>query len=149
MIAFVMLSNKSQYILSKIGIPLFEDAKNPSINDEINIYFFQKDNILTLHANSVDEYPEKEIKLLEAIIGAIRGPSKPVSQGAVTASSQKPFNKNDFQGSSDLKATLAFCELENLVDGLDLIVSPTLEEMLLNPDLKKELWSNLKPLKST
>ena len=69
MIALVTLSNKSQYILSKIGIPLFEDAKNPSINDEINIYFFQKDNILTLHANSVDEYPEKEIKLLEAIIG--------------------------------------------------------------------------------
>ena len=61
-----MLSNKSQYILSKIGIPLFEDAKNPTKNDEINIYFFQKDNILTLHANSVDEYSEKEVKLLEA-----------------------------------------------------------------------------------
>ena len=149
MIAFVMLSNKSQYILSKIGIPLFDDAKNPSINDEINIYFFQKDNILTLHANSVDEYPEKEIKLLEAIIGAIRGPNKPASQGVVTASSQEPFDKNDFQGSSDLKATLAFGELESLFDGLDLIVSPTLEDMLLNPDLKKELWSKLKPLKST
>jgi len=144
-----MLSNKSQYILSKIGIPLFDDAKNPSINDEINIYFFQKDNILTLHANSVDEYPEKEIKLLEAIIGAIRGPNKPASQGVVTASSQEPFDKNDFQGSSDLKATLAFGELESLFDGLDLIVSPTLEDMLLNPDLKKELWSKLKPLKST
>jgi len=144
-----MLSNKSQYILSKIGIPLFDDAKNPSINDEINIYFFQKDNILTLHANSVDEYSEKEIKLLEAIIGAIRGPNKPASQGVVTASSQEPFDKNDFQGSSDLKATLAFGELESLFDGLDLIVSPTLEDMLLNPDLKKELWSKLKPLKST
>ena len=58
-----MLSNKSQYILSKIGIPLFEDAKNPSINDEINIYFFQKDNILTLHANSVDEYSRKRDKV--------------------------------------------------------------------------------------
>ena len=67
----------------------------------------------------------------------------------VTASSQDPFDKNDFKESSDLKATLAFCELENLFDGLDLIVSPTLEEMLLNPDLKKELWSQLKPLKST
>jgi hypothetical protein len=52
MIASVMLSNKSQYILSKIGIPLFEDATNPSVNAEINIHFFQKDNILTLHLNS-------------------------------------------------------------------------------------------------
>ena len=70
-----MLSNKSQYILSKIGIPLFQDVQNLSVNDESYLHFFQKDNILTLHANSVDEYSEKEIKLLEAIIKAIHGPS--------------------------------------------------------------------------
>ena len=144
-----MLSNKSQYILSKIGIPLFEDAKNPTKNDEINIYFFQKDNILTLHANSVDEYSEKEIKLLEAIIEAIHGPNQSASQGVVTSSSQEPFNTKDFKASSDLKATLVFCELNNLFDGLDFIVSPTLEDMLANLDLKKDLWSKLKPLQST
>ena len=144
-----MLSNKSQYILSKIGIPLFEDAKNPTKNDEINIYFFQKDNILTLHANSVDEYSEKEIKLLEAIIEAIHGPNQSASQGVVTSSSREPFNAKDFKVSSDLKVTLVFCELNNLFDGLDFIVSPTLEDMLSNPDLKKDLWSKLKPLQST
>ena len=144
-----MLSNKSQYILSKIGIPLFEDAKNPTKNDEINIYFFQKDNILTLHANSVDEYSEKEIKLLEAIIEAIHGPNQSASQGVVTSSSREPFNTKDFKVSSDLKATLVFCELNNLFDGLDLISSPALEDMLSNPDLKKDLWSKLKPLQST
>ena len=68
-----MLSNKSQYILSKIGIPLFEDAKNPSVNAEINIHFFKKDNILTLHLASVDAYPETEMKLLEAIMSSIQG----------------------------------------------------------------------------
>ena len=68
-----MLSNKSQYILSKIGIPLFQDVQNISVNDVSSLHFFQKDNILTLHANSVDEYSEKEIKLLEAIIQAIHG----------------------------------------------------------------------------
>ena len=144
-----MLSNKSQYILSKIGIPLFEDAKNPNKNDEINIYFFQKDNILTLHANSVDEYSEKEIKLLEAIIEAIRGPNQSASQGVISSSSEKPFNTNDFKSSSDLKATLVFCALNNLLDGLDLIISPALEDMLSNPSLKKDLWSKLKPLQST
>jgi len=144
-----MLSNKSQYILSKIGIPLFEDAKNPIKNDEINIYFFQKDNILTLHANSVDEYSEKEVKLLEAIIGAISGPNQSASQGVVTSSSEEPFNIKDFKGSSDLKATLVFCKLNNFLDGLDLISSPALEDMLSNPSLKKDLWSKLKPLQST
>jgi hypothetical protein len=149
MIAFVMLSNKSQYILSKIGIPIFEDAKNPTKNDEINIYFFQKDNILTLHANSVDEYSEKEVKLLEAIIGAISGPNQSASQGVITSSSEEPFNIKDFKGSSDLKATLVFCKLSNFIDGLDLISSPALEDMLSNPSLKKDLWSKLKPLQST
>ena len=71
-----MLSNKSQYILSKIGIPLYTDAKNLFVSDEINIHFFQKDNILTLHANSVDEYSEKEVKLLDAIIRQFMEPSK-------------------------------------------------------------------------
>ena len=144
-----MLSNKSQYILSKIGIPLFEDAKNPTKNDEINIYFFQKDNILTLHANSVDEYSEKEIKLLEAIVGAISGSKQSASQGVITSSTTEPFNKKDFKGSSDLKATLVFCKLNNFLDGLDLISSPALEDMLSNPSLKKDLWSKLKPLQST
>ena len=144
-----MLSNKSQYILSKIGIPLFEDAKNPTKNDEINIYFFQKDNILTLHANSVDEYSEKEVKLLEAIIGAISGPNQSASQGVITSSSAEPFNIKDFKASSDLKATLVFCQLNNSLDGLDLISSPALEDMLSNPSLKKDLWSKLKPLQST
>ena len=138
-----MLSNKSQYILSKIGIPLYEDAKNPTKNDEMNIYFFQKDNILTLHANSVDEYSEKEIKLLEAIIEAIRGPTQSASQGVITSSNREPFNIRDF------KATLVFCELNNSLDGLDLIVSPTIEDMLSNPSLKMDLWSKLKPLQST
>ena len=70
-----MLSNKSQYILSKIGIPLFEDAKNPTKNDEINIYFFQKDNILTLHpeacASIVWRESEKAPEAAEAMkVGA-------------------------------------------------------------------------------
>ena len=144
-----MLSNKSQYILSKIGIPLYTDAKNLSVIDEINIHFFQKDNILTLHANSVDEYSEKEIKLLEAIIGAISGPNQSTSQGVITYSSREPFDIKDFKRFSDLKATLVFCELDNFFDELDLIVSPTLEDMLSNPGLKKDLWSKLKPLQST
>ena len=40
-------------------------------------------------------------------------------------------------------------ELNNLLDGLDLIISPALKDMLSNPSLKKDLWSKLKPLQST
>ena len=91
-----MLSNKSQYILSKIGIPLFQDVQNLSVNDVSSLYFFQKDNILTLHANSVDEYSEKEIKLLEAIIKAIHGPLSAITQGSIVVSSAKPLDLKNF-----------------------------------------------------
>jgi len=144
-----MLSNKSQYILSKIGIPLFEDAQNPSANDETTIYFFQKDNILTLHTNSVDEYSEKEKKLLEAIIEAIHGSDEPVSQGAVMVSYKEPLEITNFSKSSNLKATLVFCDSAEFFMSLNPIMSPTLQGMLSDPSLKKDLWSRLKPLQST
>ena len=145
----MVLSNKSQYILSKIGIPLFQNAQNPPVNDEDTIYFFQKDNILTLHANSVDEYSEKEINLLEAIIGAIHGPKQSASQGVMIFSAAEPFDITNFKDFSDLKATLAFFDLDNFSDVLDVIISPTLERMVSNPSLKKDLWSKLKPFQST
>jgi len=148
MIVFVMLSNKSQYILSKIGIPIFQDAQNPSVDDETTIYFFQKDNILTLHANSVDEYTEKEIKLLEAIIGAIHGPAESISQGAVIVSPRKPLEIKHFTESSNIKATLLFCDSGDFSKGLNPIQSPSLQGMLSDQSLKKDLWTKLKPLQS-
>ena len=71
-----MLSNKSQYILSKIGIPLYKEAKGLTFDHEMPVHFFQKDNILTLHANPVEEYNQKEQNLLEAIINSISSNSR-------------------------------------------------------------------------
>ena len=144
-----MLSNKSQYILSKIGIPLYADTNNLAASDEIDIHFFQKDNILTLHANSVDDYSEKEVKLLEAIIAAIHGTKQPASRGAISSSSQDPIDITSFHDTAKLIATLVFFDPKNLFDDLNLIISPSLKAMLDNPNLKKDLWSKLKPLQST
>lgn len=145
-----MLSNKSQYILSKIGIPIFEDAQNPSQSDEIIIHFYKKDNILTLHTISVDEYTEKEIKLLEAIIGAIQGSAEPVSRGIIAAMSTEPIQLDQLPKSSvNVKATLVFSDQINIAKDLEPIQSPSLQGMISDPSLKKELWSKLKPLTLT
>ena len=79
-----MLSNKSQYILSKIGIPLFEDNTKSSIKQESTIHFYQKDSILTLHLISVDKYHEKEANLLDAIIASMKGGQTSDSHGELT-----------------------------------------------------------------
>ena len=143
-----MLSNKSQYILSKIGIPLFQDVQNISVNDVSSLHFFQKDNILTLHANSVDEYSEKEIKLLEAIIKAIHGPLSAITQGSIVVSSTKPLDLKNFSELSEIKATLIFCNFDLCSNSMNPIKSPSLQEMLNDPSLKKDLWKKLKPLQS-
>ena len=148
MIAFVMLSNKSQYILSKIGIPLFQDVQNLSVNDVSSLHFFQKDNILTLHANSVDEYSEKEIKLLEAIIKAIHGTLSAITQGSIDVSSAKSLDLKNFSELSEIKATLIFCNFDLCSNSMNPIKSPSLQEMLNDPSLKKDLWKKLKPLQS-
>ena len=144
-----MLSNKSQYILSKIGIPLFEDAKNPTKNDEINIYFFQKDNILTLHANSVDDYSEKEMKLLEAIVDSIRGPSASATMGAFLTSNKQPIEIRQFSEGENLKAVIIFSSSIESSISFNAITSPSLEQMLIDSNLKKTLWQKLKPLQAT
>ena len=143
-----MLSNKSQYILSKIGIPLFQDVQNLSVNDVSSLYFFQKDNILTLHANSVDEYSEKEIKLLEAIIKAIHGTLSAITQGSIDVSSAKSLDLKNFSELSEIKATLIFCNFDLCSNSMNPIKSPSLKEMLNDQSLKKDLWKKLKPLQS-
>ena len=149
MIAFVMLSNKSQYILSKIGIPLYEDAKNPTKNDEMNIYFFQKDNILTLHANSVDDYSEKEMKLLEAIIDSIHGPNTSPTMGSLFASNTQPLEIHHFSEGEKLKAIIIFSSSIEPYIKINAISSPSLEEMFSDKSLKKTLWEKLKSFHTT
>ena len=144
-----MLSNKSQYILSKIGIPLFGNANKSLINDETRIFFFQKDNILTLHANSVDDYSEKEMKLLEAIVDSIRGPSASPTMGTLFTSNKQPIEIRQFSEVENLKAIIIFSSSIEPYTKLNAITSPSLEEMFIDPSLKKTLWQKLKPLQST
>ena len=144
-----MLSNKSQYILSKIGISLFRDANKSHVNDETRIFFFQKDNILTLHANSVDDYSEKEMKLLEAIVESIRGLSASVTTGTLFTSNKQPIGIYQFSEIENLKAIIIFSSSIESYIKLNAITSPSLEEMLIDPSLKKNLWQKLKPLQST
>ena len=141
-----MLSNKSQYILSKIGIPLFRDANKPHVNDERRIFFFQKDNILTLHANSLDDYSEKEMKLLDAIINSIHGLNSSPTMGSLFASNTQPLKIHHFSEGENLKAIIIFSSSIEPYIKINAISSPSLEEMLNDKSLKKTLWQKLKPL---
>ena len=142
----MMLSNKSQYILSKIGIPLFRDTNKLHVNGETRIFFFQKDNILTLHASSVDDYSEKEMNLLEAIIDSIHGPNTSPTMGSLFAFNTQPLEIHQFSEGEKLKAVIVFSSSIEPYIKINAISSPPLEEMLYDKSLKKTLWQKLKPL---
>ena len=107
---------------------------------------FQKDNILTLHANSVDDYSEKEMKLLEAIIDSIHGPNTSPTMGSIFSSKTQPVEIHQFSEGEKLKAIIIFSSLIEPYIKINAISSPSLEEMLNDKSLKKTLWQKLKPL---
>ena len=142
-----MLSNKSQYILSKIGIPLSEDNSQLPTKEESTLHFYQKDNILTLHLISVDAYPEKEINLLEAIMGAMKGEQASESHGEFTfVEGESVRCEKILNNSHPIKATLVFFDTKLLSTDANCIESPPLIDMLSDPTLKKNLWAQIKLL---
>jgi hypothetical protein len=146
MIDILMLSNKSQYILSKIGIPLFEDNTKLSIKQERIIHYYQKDSILTLHLISVDEYPEKAINLLEAIIGSIKGNVSNSRQGNIVYCEGEHLNFQQIvEENYPAKVTLIFFDTKFITTNMEFITSASLADMLKNPTLKKNLWAKIKP----
>ena len=142
-----MLSNKSQYILSKIGIPLYKDNTKSLIKQESTIHFYQKDSILTLHLISVDKYSEKEINLLEAIMGSMKGEQASESHGEFTfVEGESVRCEQIFNNSHPIKATLVFFDAQLITTNMEFIASASLVDMLANPALKKDLWAQIKPL---
>ena len=151
MIEVLMLSNKSQYILSQIGIPLFKDNTKLSIKQESAIHYYQKDSILTLHLISVDEYPENEINLLEAIIGSIKGNESNAKQGNYPYLAGEHLNFAQIvEENNPIKAVLIFfdaqLDAQLITTNMEFITSASLFDMLANPALKKDLWAQIKPL---
>ena len=142
-----MLSNKSQYILSKIGIPLYQDNTKSLIKQESAIHFYQKDSILTLHLISVDKYSEKEINLLEAIMGSMKGEQASESHGEFTFEEGESLRcEKILNNSHSIKATLVFFDAKLLSIDTNCIESPPLIDMLNDPTLKKNLWAQIKLL---
>ncbi|MDA8925120.1 hypothetical protein N9I84_03450 [Gammaproteobacteria bacterium] len=147
MIDVLMLSNKSQYILSKIGIPLFEDNAKLPTKQELSIYFYRKNNILTLHLASVDAYPENEMKLLEAIMSSIQGEASEALYGTCTYVTGEKITQEQIIASNEpIKATLIFFDTKLFRADMGFIESPPLSDMVSNPLLKKHLWARIKPL---
>ena len=85
---------------------------------------------------------------MEAIIKAIHGTLSAITQGSIDVSSAKSLDLKNFSELTEIKATLIFCNFDLCSNSMNPIKSPSLQEMLNDPSLKKDLWKKLKPLQS-
>ena len=96
-----------------------------------------------------NDYSEKEMKLLEAIVDSIRGPSASATMGAFLTSNKQPIEIRQFSEGENLKAIIIFSSSIESFISFNAITSPSLEQMLIDSNLKKTLWQKLKPLQAT
>ena len=89
------------------------------------------------------------MKLLEAIVDSIRGPSASATMGAFLTSNKQPIEIRQFSEGENLKAIIIFSSSIESSISFNAITSPSLEQMLIDSNLKKTLWQKLKPLQST
>ena len=89
------------------------------------------------------------MKLLEAIVDSIRGPSASATMGTLLTSNKQPIEIRQFSESENLKAIIIFSSSIESSISFNAITSPSLEQMLIDSNLKKTLWQKLKPLQAT
>ena len=135
---------KTNLILKEIGVTRYSLRPEPNqlVDKEVN--FYQKGNILTLLDVPYNDISQDQKNLLGAIINAI----KPT--GEIEIIKTMKINKHeDISGLIDqfqaVSGIIIFYKNNfNIKTFLPIITSPSLNEILIKPSLKKPLWDDIK-----
>ena len=135
---------KTNLILKEIGVTRYSLRSELSqlVDKEVN--FYQKGNILTLLDMPYNDISQDQKNLLGAIINAI----KPI--GEIEIMKTIKINKyEDTHGLIDqfegVNGIIIFYKNNfNIKTFIPTITSPSLNEILINPSLKKPLWEDIK-----
>jgi hypothetical protein len=135
---------KTNLILKEIGVTRYSLRPELSQLADKEVNFYQKGNILTLLDMPYNDISQDQKNLLGGIINAI----KPI--GEIEIMKTIKINKyEDISGHIDqflaVSGIIIFYKNNfNIKTFLPTIPSPTLNEILTNPSLKKPLWEDIK-----
>ena len=135
---------KTNLILKEIGVKRYSLRKKKTDSLKKDIYCYQKGSILALLDKPFENFVENQQDLINAIMASTKCDEGNEESNVLSFSSSNELNKK-IHNLSNFKLIIVF---GNIINGVrinkDAILAPSINELGLKKNLKKNLWVEIK-----
>ena len=135
---------KTNLILKEIGVKRYSLRKKKTDSLKKDIYYYQKGSILALLDKPFENFVENQQDLINAIMASTKCDEGNEESNVLSFSSSNELNKK-IHNLSNFKLVIVF---GNIINGVqinkDAILAPSINELGLKKNLKKNLWIEIK-----
>ena len=135
---------KTNLILKEIGVKRYSLRKKKTDSLKKDIYCYQKGSILALLDKPFENFVENQQDLINAIMASTKCDEGNQESNVLSFSSSNELNKK-IHNLSNFKLIIVF---GNIINGVrinkDAILAPSINELGLKKNLKKNLWIEIK-----
>ena len=135
---------KTNLILKEIGVKRYSLRKKKTDSLKKDIYYYQKGSILALLDKPFENFVENQQDLINAIMASTKCDEGNQESNVLSFSSSNELNKK-IHNLSNFKLIIVF---GNIINGVrinkDSILAPSINELGLKKNLKKNLWIEIK-----
>ena len=135
---------KTNLILKEIGVKRYSLRKKKTDSLKKDIYYYQKGSILALLDKPFENFVENQQDLINAIMASTKCDEGNQESNVLSFSSSNELNKK-IHSLSNFKLIIVF---GNIINGVrinkDAILAPSINELGLKKNLKKNLWVEIK-----
>ena len=132
-------NKKTSFILNTLGIDMLSISEKLDNSVQTYVHCSLRDRILTLHSHSLDEYSERELKLLSRIEASV---SKENKKNKILELTWDDF-LNDYE-LLNIEIILNFTNIK--IDKKNELTPPNLALLIKKPEEKKLLWEKMQAL---
>jgi hypothetical protein len=132
-------NKKTSFILNTLGIDMLSMSEKLDNSVQTYVHCSLRDRILTLHSHSLDEYSERELKLLSKIEASV---SKENKKNKILE-----LTWDDFLNNHELLNIEIILNFTNIkIDKKNELTPPNLALLIKKPEEKKLLWEKMQAL---
>ena len=135
---------KTNLILKEIGVKRYSLRKKKTDSLKKDIYYYQKGSILALLDKPFENFVENQQDLINAIMASTKCDEGNQESNVLSFSSSNELNKK-IHNLSSFKLVIVF---GNIINGVQInknsILAPSINELGLKKNLKKNLWVEIK-----
>ena len=132
-------NKKTSFILNTLGIDMLSISEKLDNSVQTYVHCSLRDRILTLHSHSLDEYSERELKLLSKIEASV---SKENKKNKILE-----LTWDDFLNNHELLNIEIILNFTNIkIDKKNELTPPNLALLIKKPEEKKLLWEKMQAL---